>query len=228
MALQFLLFAVLLQAPPGADGSPPYPEPDSTDVMETARRLIDASLPLTAGDLLSRHLSQSRDGAADPTAVLLAARAYADGRAWSAVLRLLIGQPWLGDVDTGHGLLEVGRAYAGLDSLNAALAAYRRYLELLSDSEDAAGSGIPVEFRAEYASLLSRLERHAAAASQYADAAKERPELARCRCRAAPRTCVNRCYATSSALFAASASRIARHTRSGVKGRLSIRIPIAS
>jgi soluble lytic murein transglycosylase len=111
--------------------------------------------------------------------VLLAARAYADGRAWSAVLRLLLGQPWLGEMDAGAGLLEVGRAFAGLDSLNAALVSYRRYLGLLSDSEDAAESGVPVEFRAEYASLLSRLEEHAAAASQYEAGANERPELAR-------------------------------------------------
>jgi hypothetical protein len=117
--MKFLLFAVLLQASPGADGSPPHPDPgpDSIDVVETARRLHGASLPLTAGDLLSRYLSQSRDGAADPKTVLLAARAYADGRAWSAVLRLLLGQPWLGEMDAGAGLLEVGRAFAGLDSL---------------------------------------------------------------------------------------------------------------
>lgn len=177
--MKFLLFAVLLQASPGADGSPPYSDPDSIDVVATARRLIAASLPLSAGDLLSRHLSQSRAEAADHGRVLLAARAYAEGRSWSAVLRLLLGQPWLGDIDAGRGLLEVGRAYAGLDSLNAALAAYRRYLDVLSDSGDAASSEIPVEFRAEYASLLSRMEEHAAAASQYEMAAKERPELAR-------------------------------------------------
>jgi hypothetical protein len=177
--MKFLLYAVLLQASPGADGSPPYSDPDSIDVVETARHLIEASLPLSAGDLLSRHLSQSRDEAADPGRVLLAARAYADGRAWSAVLRLLLGQPWLGEMDAGVGLLEVGRAFAGLDSLNAALASYRRNLGLFSASEDAAESGVPVEFRAEYASLLSRLEEHAAAASQYEMAAKERPELAR-------------------------------------------------
>jgi soluble lytic murein transglycosylase len=178
--MKFLLFAVLLQASPGADGTPPFPEPDSTDVVETARRLIDASLPLTAGDLLSRHLSRPRaEVTAEPRIVLLAARAYAEGRAWSTVVRLLARQSWLGEVDAGRGLMVVGRAYAGLDSLSAALAAYRSYLGLLSESGDAAGSGIPVEFRAEYASLLSRLEEHAAAASQYEDAAKERPELAR-------------------------------------------------
>ena len=177
--MKFLLYAVLFQASPGADGSPPYSDPDSIDVVETATHLIDASLPLSAGDLLSRHLSESRDEAADPERVLLAARAYADGRAWSAVLRLLLGQTWLGDVDAGRGLLEVGRAFAGMDSLNAALASYRSYLALLSDSEDASGRGIPVEFRAEYASLLSRMEEHAAAASQYEMAAEERPELAR-------------------------------------------------
>ena len=97
--MKFLLFAVLFQASPGADGSPPYPEPDSIDVVERAKLLIDASLPLTAGDLLSRHLSQSRDDAADPRRVLLAARAYAGGRAWSTVVRLLARQSWLGDVD---------------------------------------------------------------------------------------------------------------------------------
>ena len=175
--MKSLLFAVLLQASPGADGSPPYP--DSADVVETARRLIEASLPLSAGDLLSRDLSQSRVEVADPGRVLLAARAYAGGRAWPAVLRLLLGQPWLDNEDSGRGLLEIGRAYAGLDSLHAALAAYRRYLDVLADSGDSASSEIPVEFRAEYASLLSRTREHAAAASQYEIAAKERPELAR-------------------------------------------------
>jgi soluble lytic murein transglycosylase-like protein len=174
--MKSLLFVVLLQASPGADGSPPYP--DSMDVVETARRLIEASLPLSAGDLLSRELSQSRVEVADPGRVLLAARAYAGGRAWPAVLRLLLGQPWLDAMDSGRGLLEIGRAYAGLDSLSAALAAYQRYLDVLTESGDAA-SEIPVQFRAEYASVLSQMSEHAAAASQYEIAAKERPELAR-------------------------------------------------
>lgn len=177
--MKFLLFAALLQASPGAAGIPPQREPDSFAVVERARRLIDASLPLTAGDLLSRHLSEWRaETAAGPEAVLLAARAYADGRAWSAVRRLLAGQAWLRDAEAGRGLLEIARAYAGLDSLDAALAAFRSYLDLRPDPGESARRGIPVEFRLVYASLLSRLKDHAAGAAQYEEAAEEQPELA--------------------------------------------------
>ena len=123
--MKFLLFAVILQASSGADGSPPFPESDSIDVVETASRLIGASLPL------------------DPKVVMLAARAYAEGRAWPDVLRLLVGQPWLAEADAGRALLEIGRAYAGLDSLTAALASYRAYMEVRSESEKAAGAGMP-------------------------------------------------------------------------------------
>ncbi|UCG76807.1 MAG: transglycosylase SLT domain-containing protein [Gemmatimonadota bacterium] len=180
--MKALLLAAILQGTPDPAGLPTTePEPTSRGaVVEAATRLLDAALPLAAGDLLSRYLSlrEAAEDGADPELVLLAARSYADGRAWTAARRLLGGQPWL-ESDGGRGLHQLARIYRGLDSLEAAAGAYRRVLEIRGAAQAASDPDAAAEVRASYAAVLSALGDHGAAARQYESAAQAAPELAR-------------------------------------------------
>jgi len=178
--VKVLLIAALVQVAPGGAGllSPSPPLDSEPEVLDLASRLMEAQLPLTAGDILSRYLSSRRDPAPPhPPLVLLAAEAYARAGAWPDVLRMLRGQPWLDRVEMGRGLLQLGRAHAGADSLKAALAAYRRYLEAASSEAWEPTPEVSAIFRVGYASVLSRFGRHDDAAAQYEAAAEVLPEV---------------------------------------------------
>ena len=149
-----------------------------TAALEAADRLVEAHLPLSAGDLLSRHLSaRTEQGSPNPRVLLAAARAYGEARAWTDALRLLRGQPWLEQADGGRGLLEIARAYAGLDSLSEAVDAYEAYAGRLATGEVAPPER-RASFRSGFAAVLSRLGEHGAAAAQYEAAAEIEPEYA--------------------------------------------------
>jgi len=179
--VKVLLIMALVQVAPGGAGllSPSPPLDSEPAVLDLASRLIEAQLPLTAGDILTRYLSSRRDPAPpDPPLVLLAAGAYARAGAWPEVLRLLRGQPWLDRAEMGRGLLELARAYTGADSLKAALAAYRRYLDAASSEAWEPMPDVSGIFRVGYASVLSRLGRHDDAAAQYEAVAEALPDVA--------------------------------------------------
>ncbi len=158
---------------PGEAAEPadrPDPETETAALLEEAERLLGADMPVTASRALARDLSSGR--LAGPEAVILAARAYADHRAWPAVRRLLVEQPWLQEFEEGAGQRLLARAYLGLDSLSAAGDAYQAYLEA-----DLRPQPPPVEVRVRYAGALTRLGHPAAAAAQLEQAADEHPAL---------------------------------------------------
>ena len=178
--MKALLLAALLQGvQEGSVLPPPAAFSSETAALEAASRLEEAGLPLSAGDLLARYLSGGAgEGPAGPRVVLAAARAYGAARAWSEVLRLLRGQPWLQSAESAVGLLEVARAYAGLDSLDAANAGYGAYLDLLETMDPPPPPDVQAGARVGYADILSRIGEHARAAAQYEAAAEVEPEFA--------------------------------------------------
>lgn len=147
------------------------PETGTAALLEEANRLLRADMPVSASRALARDLSSGR--LAGPEAVIMAARAYASYRAWPAVRRLLMDQPWVGDFDAGAGQRLLARAYLGLDSVAAAAEVYQAYLEA-----DLQPRRPPVQVRVRYAGALAGLGHAAAAASQLELAADEYPDLA--------------------------------------------------
>jgi soluble lytic murein transglycosylase len=158
-------------AAPSGPAESTDPKAEVTLLLDEARRLLAVDLPVTASRALARDLSSGR--LAGPEPIMLAARAYAAHRTWTAVRRLLVDQPGLGEFEPGAGQRLLARAYLELDSLTAAAETYQAYLE--------AGAGPappPVEVRVRYAGALTRLGHPAAAAAQLEQAADEHPALA--------------------------------------------------
>lgn len=146
------------------------PEAETAALLDEARRLLAADMPVTASRAMARELSGGR--LAGPEAIIVAARAYASYRAWPAVRRLLLDQPWLRELEGGAGQRLLARAYLGLDSVAAAADAYATHLEGLGPEPP------PVEVRVRYAGALTRLRYPEAAAAQLEQAADEHPGLA--------------------------------------------------
>ena len=106
---------------------------------------------------LAGVLEKIEADAAAPELILLAARAHADVRSWSAVRRLLSDRPWLDVLREGEGRLLLARSQLELGNPDAAIAGYER----------AGVDRLATADRVQYARALSRAERFEAAARQY-------------------------------------------------------------
>ncbi len=178
-----------LQAPDAAGTSPSSASRDlereggeasgARAILESARGLLDAGMPVTASSFLARELSSGR--VAGSEAVLLAARAHADQRAWPAVRRLLAGRAWEDPADDHEARRLLARAHLATDRPDLAAAEYARLLAGPSDSaaSGSASGSVRPEVRVRYADALLALDRRKEAAGQLALAATEHPELGR-------------------------------------------------
>ena len=139
------------------------------DVLERARRLLDAGMPVSASELLVPALAAGElEGDA---AVLLAARAFADQRSWASVLGLLSERDESTTPARSQATLLLARAYAGLDSLTRSAAHYRAYMEGLDGTP-------PLRARVEFARVSYRRYHWYEARDQLALAEREHPDLA--------------------------------------------------
>lgn len=127
-------------------------------------------MPVTASRALARDLSLGRLRGAD--AVLLAAEAQADQRAWAAARRLLVDRTWPDVRSEGRARLILGRAYLALDSAARAAEAFTRYLA-------GAPEPAPARVRVELARALAATGRPGEAAAQLGLAARDHPSIGR-------------------------------------------------
>jgi soluble lytic murein transglycosylase len=148
-----------------ADRVTPIPSADPT-LLALEGRLVSGFSLSTARET-ARRLSVDA-ATATPELVLLAARAHADMRSWSAVRRLLSDRAWLEVVQEGEGHLLLARSQLELGNPEAAIAGYER----------AGVDRLATADRVQYARALSREERFEAAAHQYLTAAEADPDLA--------------------------------------------------
>ncbi|MEK6254149.1 MAG: hypothetical protein N2B05_05600, partial [Gemmatimonadales bacterium] len=168
--MSFLLFMAAVPPTSAQD----VPEPSETAVFPSADpTLLALEGRLASGFALStaretaRRLSIEAD-AATPELVLLAARAHADMRSWSAVRRLLSDRVWLDAFREGQGRLLLAHSQLELGDPEAAIAGFERAgVERLSTA-----------YRVQYARALSRADRFEPAARQYRAAADADQELA--------------------------------------------------
>lgn len=152
---------------------PPAPPETRTGDQAADPLLIALEGRLARGFTLSTALELSRrlsldPGETTPQLVLLAARAYAEARAWVSVRRLLLERDWLDRVQDGEGRVLLARAYLGLGDADRAVEEFRR------SRIDA----LPTARRVEYAEALRESGRLEEAARTYLEAAAEDPELA--------------------------------------------------
>ncbi len=149
--MSFLLFMAAVPPTSAQD----VPEPSETVVFPSADpTLLALEGRLASGFALStaretaRRLSIEAD-AATPELVLLAARAHADMRSWSAVRRLLSDRVWLDAFREGQGRLLLAHSQLELGDPEAAIAGFERAgVERLSTA-----------YRVQYARALSRADR---------------------------------------------------------------------
>ena len=143
----------------------PVPSADPTLLALEGR--LASGFSLSTARETARRLSIEADTAA-PELVLLAARAHADMRSWSAVRRLLRDRDWLDDLREGEGRLLLARARLALGDPVAAIADYER----------AGVERLATRDRVDYARALDRAGRLEAAAGQYLTASETDLELA--------------------------------------------------
>ncbi|MDE2662786.1 MAG: transglycosylase SLT domain-containing protein [Gemmatimonadota bacterium] len=139
------------------------------DVLERARRLLEARMPVSASALLAPALAAGE--VEGDEAVLLAARAFADQRAWASVLDLLSERESWPPSAPSQATVLLARAYAGLDSLTRSAAHYRAYLSGIDGTP-------PLRARVEFARVSYRRYQWYEARDQLALAEGEHPELA--------------------------------------------------
>ncbi|MXX78088.1 MAG: hypothetical protein F4Z33_03705, partial [Gemmatimonadales bacterium] len=136
-----LVLAFPLAAQTGNAARPSDPA-EVTATTASARRLLEARMPVSASALLARELAAGE--VRGDEIVLLAAQAFADQRAWVSVLGRLAGREGPPTATQSHAALLLARAYAGLDSLTRSAAHYRAYL-------DAVDGTPPLRARVEFA-----------------------------------------------------------------------------
>ncbi len=175
-SLLTLVLASALGAQAGNAARPPNPGDAAARtadpaVLERARRLLDVRMPVSASALLARELAA---GAArgDEAAVLLAAQAFAQQRAWGSVLDLLSEREG-GSTPAARAqaMLLRARAYAGLDSVTRSAAHYRAYLGAVDGTP-------PLAARVEFARVSYRRYQWFEARDQLTLAEREYPEFA--------------------------------------------------
>lgn len=173
-SLLTLIPASALAAQTGDAARPPAPGQAAAtmagpDVLERARRLLDAGMPVSASDLLAPALAAGElEG---DEAVLLTARAFADQRAWASVLDLLSERESWPPTAPSQATLLLARAYAGLDSLTRSAAHYRAYLSGVDGTPQ-------LRARVEFARVSYRRYQWYEARDQLALAEREHPEVA--------------------------------------------------
>ncbi len=143
----------------------PVPSADPTLLALEGR--LASGFSLSTARETARRLSIEAD-TAPPELVLLAARAHADMRSWSAVRRLLRDRDWLDDLREGEGRLLLARSQLELGDPVAAIADYER----------AGVERLATRDRVDYARALDRAGRLEAAAGQYLTASETDLELA--------------------------------------------------
>ncbi len=158
---------VPVTSPASADGAP---GPADAAAVSRVRALLDADMPVTASQTLSRELSLGVIEGSE--AVLLAARAHALQRSWSTVRRLLVGREWNEPALESEALLLLGAAYRGLDDAPRAVEAYRSYLAVAPDP-------VPAVVRVDFARALIGADLPAEAAEQLGATARDYPDIAR-------------------------------------------------
>ena len=153
---------------PSAPGEVPAAAARS-DVLERVRYLLDAGMPVSASAFLAPALAAGE--VRGDEAVLLAARAFAEQRAWASVRDLL--SEWEGSTAAARSqaTLLLARAYAGLDSVTRSAAHYRAYLDAINGTP---ALGVRVEF----ARVSNRRYFWFEARDQFALAEREHPDLA--------------------------------------------------
>ena len=156
---------------PGRGSGPGQVVPSAAnpEVLERARRLLDARMPVSASALLARELAAGE--VHDDQVVLLAAEAFAAQRAWASVRGLLAERESSTPAARARATLLLARAYAALDSVTRSAAHYRAYL-------DAVDGTPPLAARVEFARVSYRRYEWFAARDQLALAEREHPELA--------------------------------------------------
>ncbi len=182
-AILATVLSVPVFGPAAAQEVPGGPPSDSASAESPAGRLdrspaADPGMLALEGRLASgfslstaretaRRLSVNPDSAS-PELVLLAARAHADMRSWSAVRRLLADREWLDTLADGEGRRLLARSNLELGDPESAIAEIER-----------SGVGrLPTAYRVLYARSLLRTDRAEEAARQYRAAAESDRELA--------------------------------------------------
>ncbi|MXW55529.1 MAG: transglycosylase SLT domain-containing protein [Gemmatimonadales bacterium] len=173
-SLLTLVLASALAAQAGSAGRPPGSGPVAAttadaDMLERARRLLDARMPVSASALLAPALAAGE--VESDEAVLLVARAFTDHRAWASVLGLLSEHEGSTAAARAQATLLMARASAGLDSLTRSAAHYRAYLDGVDGTP-------PLGARVEFARVSYRRYQWYEARDQLALAEGEHPELA--------------------------------------------------
>jgi soluble lytic murein transglycosylase len=116
-------------------------------------RVITRTETMVAMERASRHLAEGRPwaawltlrgyvahaDAAEPDAVLLAARAAGGWGGWGEVRRLLEDRDWLGRYGQGEGWMLLGRGYEAAGRAKDAADAYHRYVAVARGTEQAVG-----------------------------------------------------------------------------------------
>ncbi|WP_419950241.1 transglycosylase SLT domain-containing protein [Candidatus Palauibacter sp.] len=143
--------------------------PRSDAILERARALLAAQMPVSASTLLARELAAGE--IAGDEAVLLAAQAFADQRAWASVRRLLAEGAITDGSVRAQAMLLLARAHAGLDSTARAAELYRAYLGVVDGTP-------PPAARVEFARVSAESGRWDEARDQFALAEREQPGLA--------------------------------------------------
>ena len=167
-SLLMLVLAFPLAAQTG-NAARPSNAAEVTATTASARRLLDARMPVSASALLARELAAGE--VRGDEIVLLAAQAFADQRAWASVLGRLAGREGPPTATQSHAALLLARAYAGLDSLTRSAAHYRAYL-------DAVDGTPPLRARVEFARVSYRRYHWFEARDQLVLAEREHPEFA--------------------------------------------------
>ena len=169
----FLSLAVAQVQPTGPGGAPARAgDADALPAAVSSAQLLMADgRPYAASRELARYLSTTDFVA--PETVLLTAQALIETRSWSAARRLLVGQPWLETTDGADGLRLLAQAFAGMDSVEAALETFEHYFAVRSTAGAGVSAEAPLLARIAYARALSRAGRDAEAAYQFETAAGE-------------------------------------------------------
>ncbi len=162
------LAAQAVTGTPASGRDPVVAATPDPDVLERARRLLDARMPVSASTLLARELAAGK--VKGDEALLLAARAFAEQRAWRSVRGLLSDREVSTPAARTQAMSLLARAYAGLDSVTRSAAHFRAYL-------DAVDGTPPLSARVAYARVSNRRYYWHEARDQFALAEREHPEL---------------------------------------------------
>ena len=142
------------------------------EIIDQGRRLLDEGRPVTAADLLAGALAEG--AVAGDEAVLLTARAYAEHRAWPAVIDLLADRELSSAASAVPAGVLLAEAFAGTGDAQRAAEHYGKYLA----AAEAAGVTPPVSVRMGLVRALVDDDRWAEGAAQLVLVGAENPTIA--------------------------------------------------